>query len=170
MTVIETSKANPANPRPVEAAKSERKRIPMSLPVPKLSVPDIPGYHLHWFLGDARCQRALQAGYEFVEQEETDLNDRGVAGGEGRGMGSRVTLHGGDVDQQGNAQALYLMKIREEYWQEDQKVLEAKSSSMLDALRVGEQANAGAPSDSDMSHRYTGEVNKNIFKPVKRRA
>jgi hypothetical protein len=158
-------KPNAAGPTAVEAAKKETKRIPMSVPVAKLSVPDIPGYHQHWFLGESRVMRAIKAGYEFVDQDETVTSDWGVAGGQGQDMGSRVTYQGGDVDEQGKSQRLYLMKIRDELWQEDQKALEGQSEKMLEALRVGQGGNQMP--GGDHSHRYVGEQNKNVFKPTK---
>lgn len=176
MSHIEVGKSSPANPKPVEAARKEPKRIPMSIPVARLSVPEIPGYHLHWFSGEARVQRALRAGYEFVEEDETVVNDRSASGGENQDMGSRVSVFSGDeVDNRNEPVRLYLMKIREELWEEDQAALTDRSKGMLEALNVGNGDMSGAPPGSDASHRYAraellrGEANKNVFKPVKRR-
>jgi hypothetical protein len=170
------SKNSPANSKPVETARKESKRIPMSIPVARLSVPDIPGYHLHWFSGESRVQRALQAGYEFVEEDETTVNDRSAAGGENQDMGSRVSVFSGDeVDARNQPVRLYLMKLREELWQEDQANYADRSKGMLEALNVGRHDMSNAPTGSDDSHRYAeaqlirGEANKNVFKPVKRR-
>src|SRR5450631_3311015 len=55
-----------------------RKRIPMSTPQQRMQVADLPGYHLHWFL-ESRVPRALQAGYEFVEDSEVNVNQKGAA-------------------------------------------------------------------------------------------
>ena len=56
---------NPASKK--DSVTRERKRIPMSVPVQRLEVAEIPGYHLHWFLSTPeRLQRALDGGYEFV--------------------------------------------------------------------------------------------------------
>jgi len=168
-----TEAKNPAAPQPLEAARSERPRIPMSLPVARLSVPDIPGFHLHWFLGEMRVQRALQAGYQFVSEDETHLNDRSSSGGEGRDLGTRVSqLAGEDLDQQGQPQRLYLMKLPTELWDQDCKALEDSSSGMLEALKAGIPAQGG-----DNSNRYSGQqtrlrrderANHNVFQPVKR--
>lgn len=166
----ENRASNPANPQPVVAAQAESKRIPMSLPIAKLAVPDIPGYHLHWFLGDMRVARALKAGYEFVDEDETSLSDKSPSVGEGRDMGTRVSLIGGsDFDQRGQPERLYLMKLRNELWNDDQKELEGRSAQMLEALRVG-QVNAGEGGDT--SHRYVNEstnnqINRNVFRPKK---
>ena len=44
------STANPANSQvqTLDSQLGSRKRIPMSVPKAKLSVPEIPGFHLHW--------------------------------------------------------------------------------------------------------------------------
>ena len=176
MRHIELWKNSPANSQPVELARKETKRVPMSIPVARLSVPEIPGYHLHWFSGEARVQRALQAGYEFVEADETHVNDRSAAGGENQDMGSRVSVFSGDeVDARNQPVRLYLMKLRDEFWEEDQANYADRSKGMLEALSVGKGDMTNAPAGADASHRYAeaqllrGEANKNVFKPVKRR-
>jgi hypothetical protein len=169
MSILDQVNTNPANPQPAVVAKSEHKRIPMSLPVAKLAVPDIPGYHLHWFLGAARVERAMQAGYEFVDETETILNDKSASFGEGRDMGTRVSMiAGSDLDSEGQAERLYLMKLRNEFWEEDQKSLSRRSENLLETLKVGLPA-TGA--DTDNSNRYVGKANHNIFTNAgKRRA
>ena len=47
----------------------------MSVPLRKLEVPEIPGYHLHW-VKEANLGRALAAYYEFVEDHEVPINQR----------------------------------------------------------------------------------------------
>lgn len=114
---------------------AERRRVPMSAPVSRLAVPEIPGYHLHWFLGEpSRIQRALNAGYEWVSPGEVAINDRGLGtdGMDGNtDMGSRVSvIAGGDVGADLQPQRLYLMKLKEELWREDQKTLEGEGSRL----------------------------------------
>jgi hypothetical protein len=68
---------NPAN----EKLKLPKGYRPMSVGMRRLEVPAIDGYHLHWFRGNpGNLNRALLAGYEFVEPEEVDLNDFDLAG------------------------------------------------------------------------------------------
>jgi len=82
---------------------------------------NIPGYHLHIFNDEAgRVEQALATGYEFVEPHEIDLE-----------TSRRVTETNGAVDNKirhvvgktegNNAQYAYLMKIKKEYFDEDQK-------------------------------------------------
>ncbi len=124
---------NPANA--IETRTSDKVRIPMSIPLRKLEVPEIPGYHLHWMSGTpGRLAQALRAGYEFVDADEVEVNnfnvatDMGVSGS--TDMGSRVSLTSGD---EGNI--LYLMKIKEEFFEEDQEKLAAINDRVAAQLR-----------------------------------
>jgi hypothetical protein len=69
------SEIKPINPSN-RSASPERKRIPMAVPVQKLSVPDIPGYHLHWFQGDAGPARTRPSGWLRVRRGDGDLRQR----------------------------------------------------------------------------------------------
>lgn len=161
-------KANPADPQ-VERAS----RIPMSVPQQRLSVPDIPGFHLHWMLGTPeRLAQALKAGYQFVEQGEVQVTNRGLANdAESDGstdLGSRVTvLAGGDTTNNGQHVSLVLMKLRQEWWDEDQKQLEKKSDQLAAALRSG----TPLPGDTgDASQRYVDQKRTamTMFHPKRR--
>lgn len=117
----------------------ERVRIPMTLPVPKLAVPEIPGYHTHWFRGSqARLQQAQNAGFEFVDPQEVDVNNLDLGGDASRDgntdMGSRVSITAGDTDERGNAVRMYLMKQKMEYYLEDRQLLQNRNDSIADAL------------------------------------
>jgi hypothetical protein len=128
-----------------ETTLPTRTRVPMSLPQLKLAVPEIPGYHLHWMRGDpARIAQAQRAGYEFVEEDEVNVYNSGLANDmESNGstdLGTRVSLSAGsDVGQDGQPERLYLMKLKQEFWEEDQKVLADKNEEKAAALR-GEAA------------------------------
>jgi len=166
----QTIKTNPANPLPVVEARATPRRIPMSVPSLKLAVPEIPGYHTHWFKAE-NVPRALQAGYVFVDRDETATQFAELAGGENQDMGTRVSAYAGhEFDMQGQPQRLYLMKLLNEHWEEDQRTLEGRSEQMLDALRRGLPANEGGV---DNSHRYIpehAEANRNVFRPRKIRS
>lgn len=133
----------------VETGLEERTRIPMSLPILKLSVPDIPGYHLHWMRGDpARIQQALRAGYEFVKDDEVTVNNVGVGDDPklsgNQDLGTNVSVSAGqELDRQGNPEVLVLMKLRLEYWEEDQAKLQDRNENMAASLR-GEPGGEGA--------------------------
>lgn len=127
--------ANPAEADNLPTIE-ERTRRPFTNPVGTLSVPEISGYHLHWFRGDAqRIQRASEAGYEFVDGSEVIVNEKRLgsdsAADGNTDMGTRVSVSaGGDLGQDGQPVRMYLMKIRQEWWEKDQKALTAPGSRL----------------------------------------
>lgn len=133
------------NAATVAGAKSvaERKRIPMSVPVQKLEAPDIPGYHLHWFNGTPeRIQRALDGGYEFVDSRDMKINNVSLGGDStasgNTDMGSRVSVvSGSEVDAHNQPVRLILMKIKQEWYDEDRKLIENRNEQVAAALRGG---------------------------------
>lgn len=132
--MVDPQKTNPANPS--TPPKAERKRIPMSIPKRKLDVPEIPGYRLYWFL-ERNVPRALEGGYVFVKDDEVPLNqfgpatDRSLSGN--TDLGTNIRIYGG-TDVRGNPEHLVLMKIKEEWWLEDHKVLEERNAQILSAI------------------------------------
>lgn len=166
---LDTVATNPATR--AAAPASERKRTPMTLPQQRLAAPDIPGYHTHWMLGKPeRIQQALAAGYEFVHHSDTQLNTRAV-GGDGlkegnTDLGDRVStlaapIGGGEEDEKGQPARLYLMKQKLEWYEEDQKILQARNDGVVDALTAGFQqgtvgGQAQGETKEDMAKRYAG--------------
>ena len=155
----ESTKPNVASaPEPAQPA---RERIPMSVPQLKLEAPELPGFHCHWMLGTPqRLNQAKRAGYVFVEPDEVEINYRGLADDPGFGrntdMGSLVSVvAGGDVDRNGQAVRLVLMKLKQEWWDEDQKSREKSSDALIDALRAGRISAAEAgETQADQKLRY----------------
>ena len=103
----------------------------------KLSVrQQIEGYHLH-VLTDAgsRIKEAMDSGYEFVRPDEVG------------GVSENVVSRNGDLGErirylvnpraQGSEQYGYLMKIRQEWYEEDQAELQAKNNRIDNAIRGG---------------------------------
>jgi len=163
------SEIKPINPSN-RSASPERKRIPMAVPVQKLSVPDIPGYHLHWFQGPDRLERALQGGYEFVDETETSVNDAGLGGTSTRtgntDMGSRVSVvAGSEIGRDGQPIRLVLMKIKQEWYEEDLKLVEQRNDQVINSLLAGTQSNGG----NDASNRYVDRTRTKIPDFFKRR-
>lgn len=172
---------NPSNlPQP---PKAERKRIPMSLPQRRLDVAPIPGYQLFWILGKPdRIAQAQAAFYEFVSMDEVNVNDRRVGADLESGstdLGSRVSVVAGDeLDHSGQPIRLYLMKVRNEYAEEDAAVIEERNSQV--ARELSSQFNRGtvggtAPGETgaDGENRYVDARRTSIpdfFKPKPRRA
>ena len=116
-----------------------RKRIPMSVPQRKLEVPDIAGYRLYWFL-ESRVERALQGGYEFVDNREVTPNQRGIGtSGDVSGnsdLGSRVSVVSGS-GQDGQPERLVLMKIKQEWFDDDQQILADRNKQIEDTIKRG---------------------------------
>lgn len=164
-------KQNPSNP--AEHKLSGKDRIPMSVPQRHLEVSEIPGYHLHWFIS-TRIARALRAGYTFVTDEDgVDVNNFDLAGDASANgssdMGSRISVPaavGGDSDER-----LYLMKLPQEFWEQDQAALEARNETVARALR-GEKPDTD-PNPFDTSNRYIPEGQRqmvtNMFTPKRKR-
>lgn len=142
-----------------DTVKAERKRIPMSVPVQTLAAPEIPGYHLHWFNGtQARLQRAIDGGYEFVDQKEMMLNATGLGTNTTHSgnsdMGSRVSVvSGSEIGPDGQAIRMVLMKIKQEWYEEDQKLVEERNDKVAASLRGG-TTGSEMPGAGDLSQRY----------------
>lgn len=162
---------NPASRSAVTAA--ERKRIPMSVPVQRLEVPELPGYHLHWFLSTSeRLQRAIDGGYEYVNEGEMQINNVSLGGDSAvsgsTDMGSRVSIVSGqEVGKDGQPTRLILMKIRQEWWDEDQQLIEARNTKVRDSL-LGGMIGAEHDKRGDSQHRYVDKARTQIpdfFKP-----
>ena len=96
----------------------------------------IPGYHLHVFTDDGgRIQEAMDSGYEFVTPSEVG------------GVSENVVSRNGDLGErirylvnpraEGTKQYGYLMKIRQEWYEEDQAELQAKNNRIDAAIRKG---------------------------------
>lgn len=168
----------PVNPANAPAKRvTEASRIPLSVPQLKLEVPDIPGYHLHWFLGE-NVERAQRAGYEFVQDDEVDVVNRNVADDAANSgstdMGTRIsTFAGGLVEGTAEPQRLYLMKLRQEWRDADVKKLEEVNERIAQALRGGEDAGGGtgtAPTQTaaDRQRRYM-KAGQDLFYPKTRK-
>jgi hypothetical protein len=140
--------------KPVES----RRRIPMSVPQRQLEVDPIPGFNLHWFRED-QIHRALQGGYEFVLPEEATLNQRGVAtSGDISGntdLGSRVSvIDPSGKSPTGGAARLYLMKIKSEWYEEDQKLLADRNAQVRDIINSTLGPKDKGESNADYRLRY----------------
>ena len=153
---------NPANEVGVLETSGDG-RIPMSTPVRKLEVQDIPGYKLYWFRSEpGRLQRALKAGYEFVKPDEIELNSFDLAGDLAlpgmADMGDRVSVAAQDgVGENGQFLRLYLMKIKLEWWNADQAKYETERIDPIVNSLNGGMLGAGESGETpgDVNNRYT---------------
>ena len=155
--------ANPANER--ELRVTDENRVPMGLPQLQLEVPAIEGYVLHWFADrPGRIARAQRGGFEFVSPDEVQVNNSSLADSVGvsgnTDLGSRVSVHGG-TDEFGRGLRLYLMKIKQEWWEKDAALREETSEKIAETLRGG-RVGAERESGGDAAYRYTKRT-ENIF-------
>jgi hypothetical protein len=149
---------------------------PMSAGTPRLDVPEREGYQRRWFRGDVgRVQRAMQAGWTFVDTSDVKLNNFDL-GGDAKAsgntdLGTRVSVISGDeADSTGQPSRMYLMECPDELYEYGRSFLEDRNESVAEALRGGK---IGAGNDGetrkDQSNRYVkGEV-PDLFNPNKRR-
>lgn len=103
----------------------------------KLSVGHgIPGYHLHIFNDsvDGRLQQALDSGYEFVSPEEVGGVSSNVVDGN-TDLGAKVRYLVGS-NESGPVYA-YLMKIKQEWYEEDQREQQMRNDMTDSAIRRG---------------------------------
>lgn len=160
---------------PEKQARSMQ-RISMSVPQLRLEVPEVPGYYLYWFLGRS-IQRAIRAGYTFVEDGDVDVPNLNVAGDASASgnsdMGTRISVIAGGLDE-GTAepQRLYLMKIPQELRDQDVQAIEANNERIAAALRGGQMPpspNGAAPNETpkDRLQRYL-KTGQDLFLPKRR--
>jgi hypothetical protein len=132
---------NPANAGGVAAEPVRRRRIPLSIPRRRLEVDPLPGFVLYWFK-ESNIPIAIEAGYEFVEQNEvrlSEVNQANPADSSGStDLGSRVSLIGDAIGQRGVPERLVLMKIREEFWREDRTVLDHENAKVIQSIFGGQ--------------------------------
>jgi hypothetical protein len=116
--------------------QTTRQRIPFGVPRQKLHVNgEIPGYHLY-IVNDApgRIDAALQGGYDFVTAGEVQIDDRVVPSN--KDLGSKIKWLVGTNEDNSPLYA-YLMKIKQEFYEEDQKALEELNNRTDEAIKRG---------------------------------
>jgi hypothetical protein len=124
-------------PAPALDGSTRKRRNVFNGTEAKLGVRDqIPGYHLHIFTDTGgRIQEAVDSGYEFVTPTEVG------------GVSENVVSRNGDLGErirylvnpraEGTEQYGYLMKTRQEWYEEDQADLQAKNNRIDAAIRMG---------------------------------
>lgn len=165
---VAKEKMNESNPTVASGkTRAERQRIPLSVPVRKLEVPPIPGYHLRWMRGTVqRLAAAERAGFTFVTTDEVDINNTLLGGDATQSgntdMGSRVSISEGGEVENGQAVRLYLMKQPMEFYLEDRGILNKRNDSIAASLtaqyqtgQVGGRADGEAAGDAQ--HRYVDQ-------------
>lgn len=133
------------------AEEGKRERTPFSANRRRLQVDEKEkGYYYRWFNDTQdRLQRALDAGYEFVQRKDVGkVGDKDVSNT--KGLDSRVSRVVGETSTRTPIWA-FLMRIPDALHNEDVAV-KAKQND-----RVDEALSAGRASGSDVENRY-GDV------------
>jgi hypothetical protein len=108
-----------------------------SFGVPRLTLAvrnNIPGYHLCWMNDDGNVQNAIDSGYEFVFRGETEL-ENGI-------LPSNIDQTDKIKQKVGTTASneplyAYLMKIKQEWHEEDMAEIEAQNRMVEDAIAGG---------------------------------
>jgi hypothetical protein len=130
-----------------ERPRAERKRNVFNATQAKLTVNhEIPGYHLHIFNDEpGRIQTALDGGYEFVSPDEVGgVKDSVVSGN--TDLGDKVRYLVGSSEK-GDGLYAYLMKIKQEWYDEDQAEIQKRNDLVDDAIRGGRNVKDGTSAD-----------------------
>jgi hypothetical protein len=109
-------------------------RVPLGVARSKLTVAGRPGYRRRWINdSEGRLQNAQDGGYEFVMNENVAQIGDADIGNENRDLGARTSR----VVDSGTGQRAYLMEIKEEFYQEDQRAKVAKVEETDRRIRKG---------------------------------
>ena len=143
-----------AGERATEVVRSQAQRPRRNnFGAPKLSMAvtvEIPGYHLCWMNDNGNVEEATEGGYEFVTKGETEL-ENGVAPSN-VDMADKIKMK--VVTMEGGAPLYaYLMKIRNEWYEEDMALIHQENKKIEDAI-VGGNINGTVGQDG----RYASNI------------
>jgi hypothetical protein len=111
------------------------------------------GYHGHIFNDSpGRIEHAIDVGYEFVSKEEIGGISTNVVS-RNTDVGDKVRFLVGTAET-GEALYAYLMKIRQEFYEEDQNDAQSKIDLVDEAIRGGRLTGDGQSAD----HRYDAGI------------
>jgi len=138
--MVEPTKPEASKPvvNPASSAEERKRppRVPMNTARQRLQTREIEGYRLYWFK-EENVPAAIDAYYEFVNPHEVHLNQLTVANSAvqpgGTDMGSRMSLVADKTDA-GLPVRAYLMKIKLEYYKEDQADFAKRNGTVLEAM------------------------------------
>lgn len=145
----ELSKLKAEEIAPKEQVRSEldrveerqpRSRIPFGVPRSKLAVlGEIPGYHLQWINDTGgRIDEARAGGFEFVTRNEIHLAPGASVTPLNSDLGDKVSMVVGTMKQTGASLRAYLMKIRNDYKDEDRKILKDRRELRMASIKRGQ--------------------------------
>lgn len=104
----------------------------------RLEVSPLPGYIMYWHRA-ADVPDAIDAGWEFVDKQEVQLNPFQIGGdsmlGGNTDLGSRVSV----IGSASQGERLYLMKLHETYARQDRDTRFRANAGSLRSIFVGER-------------------------------
>jgi hypothetical protein len=113
------------------------RRIPMNTARRKLEVRPIPGFQLYWHR-QTDIEAALDAGYVFVDKAEVSVNSHSIGSASGLGgntdLGSNVSI----VGSKGTGERLILMKLKQEWADEDKRMIFQEHAQRMRAIFEGD--------------------------------
>lgn len=124
-------------------ANTRNERIPFGVPQSRLTVANQdPAFVYRWVNDDGRgrLDRALAGGYEFAPSESQRVGS-GAADGNSD-VGSRVSRVVG-TQEGGAGMRAYLMRIKREWYLEDQRAKQAKVDEIDKSIRRGDAHKSG---------------------------
>jgi hypothetical protein len=127
---------NPRARNPEMEQEIPRTRTPFGSGRLRLGVTKIPGYHMHWIRNDpGRLEDAEANGYEYVTKSEVRLSR--TSGADSAEAGERVSRISPGAQENGQPTILHLMKIREEWFRENQEFYLARSRAVEQQIKTG---------------------------------
>jgi len=106
----------------------------------------IPGYKLHIFNDEpGRIQTAIDGGWEFVTPDEVGGVKDSVTSGN-TDLGDKVRFLVG-ASEKGDGLYAYLLKIKQEWWEEDQNAMQQRNDRVDDAIRGGVNVKDGTSAE-----------------------
>lgn len=106
----------------------------------------IPGYHMHIFNDEpGKIQTAIDGGWEFVTPDEVGGVKDSVTSGN-TDLGDKVRFLVGSSEK-GDGLYAYLMKIKQEWWEEDQAEIQKRNDRVDDAIRGGVNVKDGTSAE-----------------------
>lgn len=125
------------------ANEGRSRRIPLGRARQKLSAKQIDGYVTRWINDEnGRVQQAQEGGYEFVTQEEAGHIGEDNSDGN-TDLGDHVSKTVGSGTN-GHPMRAFLMKIRKEYYEEDQAAKQSQIDEVENAIRRGMNVDGSA--------------------------
>ena len=130
-----------------ERTSRERVRNVFNGTQAKLTVNNqIPGYHMHIFNDEpGRIQTAIDGGWEFVTPDEVGGVKDSVTSGN-TDLGDKVRFLVG-TSEKGDGLYAYLLKIKQEWYDEDQAEIQKRNDRVDDAIRGGVNVKDGTSSE-----------------------